>query len=966
MSGGGGSSNTYYSNLNELYAKQGAQLDRLMQIQDRNVIPGYDALSREAQQAGGIGEQTAAGSAVISQGRGELAAAKEATARDLTSMGVNPNDSRFVAAERGLDVAGAGQIAAGANTARTAARNLGFAKRKDVVGMGMGIPGQASEQMSAMGSTIGQQIAGRNQQDQARSAGLTSLGTLGTMALMMKNGGKVRRRGLYMARGGPVGGFFQPINAPQAPSSAPQQPTGTGLNPVSAMIMSKGIKGASPMGDKFAAMAEGMNAKGGHIAAKMGNLTGNQELTNQGVERILTSRGLDAESAHNLISGPQGLSPAPAGYTAPVSGPLGGIPEVSGAAPATAAAPAAEAGIGSLPGSVTPAAEAFGAGLGEAAVGEGVAAGMGAAGAEAAAAGAGTAAAGTAAAGAGTAALGAVSAAMPWIGAGIAVGSMLGLFADGGKVDMRSGGDVSGPGSGTSDSIPAHLSDGEFVLNAEAVKMVGEDKLNAINRAGLAVRKGGVRMADGGMVGQAGSLAEGIIRGMGISRQFENQNQERQLRELQMEQAQLGIEGARRDGAEKTRRTAGLREVEQVQSDWLAGRDPSTLNDNDVQAFRSLTASELVKRRLLNPDQVAEQLGALKKYADEGAFKAIQSYAQSGGDKTAALAAFNRFGNIKDATDLQISKTKGPDGLPDQAVRIVRGDGSNIDMTLSDLAISNGVGAHVLAQRKAAQESAKTAASIDKDKAYADYLRGRNETAVDVAETNAGKAVDVAAIRGTQAGAKLAARTAAGDVKQWTKWQDDLEAAKTVPQVARVDAEGNPIMQGMNAQYAADPKVMPTIRDLAHANKDKILTAGIGSEEFGQLGTAVHLASKAKEPTAMYEALDQTGKFYILRDKESRLPIGAGLLLGKDPDTGKDVVMRLGKSLEQKLLGEEARRADLKKRTDYPEEWKRMNVPGTPVSQPIPPRPYSRTSSGIIPMPGQYGEAETRRILGER
>ncbi len=51
-------------------------------------------------------------------------------------------------------------------------------------------------------------------------------------------------------------------------------------------------------------------------------------------------------------------------------------------------------------------------------------------------------------------------------------------------------GKVSGPGTTTSDSIPARLSNGEFVLNAEATKMIGLDTLNAINKKGLETRKG--------------------------------------------------------------------------------------------------------------------------------------------------------------------------------------------------------------------------------------------------------------------------------------------------------------------------------------------------------------------------------------------------------------------------------------------------------------------------------------------
>ncbi len=46
------------------------------------------------------------------------------------------------------------------------------------------------------------------------------------------------------------------------------------------------------------------------------------------------------------------------------------------------------------------------------------------------------------------------------------------------------GGYVRGPGTGTSDSIPAFLSDKEFVMKASAVEKIGVDNLNTMNRTG--------------------------------------------------------------------------------------------------------------------------------------------------------------------------------------------------------------------------------------------------------------------------------------------------------------------------------------------------------------------------------------------------------------------------------------------------------------------------------------------------
>jgi hypothetical protein len=47
------------------------------------------------------------------------------------------------------------------------------------------------------------------------------------------------------------------------------------------------------------------------------------------------------------------------------------------------------------------------------------------------------------------------------------------LAAKGGVMDLQDGGESVGPGTGTSDSIPAMLSDGEFVMTAKAVRGAG-------------------------------------------------------------------------------------------------------------------------------------------------------------------------------------------------------------------------------------------------------------------------------------------------------------------------------------------------------------------------------------------------------------------------------------------------------------------------------------------------------------
>lgn len=51
------------------------------------------------------------------------------------------------------------------------------------------------------------------------------------------------------------------------------------------------------------------------------------------------------------------------------------------------------------------------------------------------------------------------------------------------QISAASGGEIHGPGTSTSDSIHARLSDGEFVMKASAVKAIGVDNLNAMNNA---------------------------------------------------------------------------------------------------------------------------------------------------------------------------------------------------------------------------------------------------------------------------------------------------------------------------------------------------------------------------------------------------------------------------------------------------------------------------------------------------
>ena len=76
---------------------------------------------------------------------------------------------------------------------------------------------------------------------------------------------------------------------------------------------------------------------------------------------------------------------------------------------------------------------------------------------------------------------------------------------------FATGGSVDGPGTGTSDSIPAMLSNGEYVLNAQAVDRLGVPFLNGLNTGRL---RG---FASGGLVGSGGAYNRPVSVGSSSS-----------------------------------------------------------------------------------------------------------------------------------------------------------------------------------------------------------------------------------------------------------------------------------------------------------------------------------------------------------------------------------------------------------------------------------------------------------------
>lgn len=91
-------------------------------------------------------------------------------------------------------------------------------------------------------------------------------------------------------------------------------------------------------------------------------------------------------------------------------------------------------------------------------------------------------------------------AAMPFTAytAGATVATQMGIGSEGASILHKAdGGPIFGPGTSTSDSIPALLSNGEYVINADAAAQIGRTTLDALNSGHYPA------FADGGNVGSS-------------------------------------------------------------------------------------------------------------------------------------------------------------------------------------------------------------------------------------------------------------------------------------------------------------------------------------------------------------------------------------------------------------------------------------------------------------------------------
>lgn len=514
MANGGskGSSGPYYGNMDKLYGEQ-ARAAQFMLDQSMPMLPGT------MQNTAGMTQDAMSGALGNRMRRQAGIDADAASGDALTTMnqnlagyGVNPNSGLFAGANRKLAVSSAANKVGAMNQVGQWAEDQKWNRNAGQFAQLSGMGDGAVQGLSSAAGGFGNMAAQQDNKDMANARGYGQMGAALGSALTKKDGGYIS---VGLANGGDAWAAWK------------------AKNPIAASGRRK--SGGNPLGMVVAGAAPSLAAEGLKAAWK-GSGAGD------------AIKGLFARSPVDATVNGGTQAATLAAQDAAVTG-------ASGISEGTASAMLGEQGatLAAQDAAVTGA-----AGLTEGTTAAlGMAEGAGAAGA----------------AGVGSGAMAGLAAAAPWLVGGLAIGHALDLFADGGDVqgrkDMTQGGDVQGPGTETSDSIPAWLSKGEYVINAEAVKLAGKENLEKINDAGLYVRYGnadkreamvkaasglrgagkkGVKLAGGGYLGVAlGSGVQQFERQKAAQREDDRFKQQQAMQERQMKMSEAAA--ARQEAA---------------------------------------------------------------------------------------------------------------------------------------------------------------------------------------------------------------------------------------------------------------------------------------------------------------------------------------------------------------------------------------------------------------------------------
>lgn len=476
--GGGGSSSPYYGNMDRLYGVQ-SQAAEYMLSNSMPYIPGYmensnkmvtesmdGTLANQMRQRAG-NESTAT-----------MGAALAASDRNMQRYGMGFSADRLLTESNRNAIMGAAGKAGSMNDAAARAEDMKWNRNAGALGQATGMGMGSMESVGSAARGYGAAAGQVGQYDAMNAAGYGKFGAA-VASNAFKDGGKVKtaKPGLHLAAGGPSANPWASWkNNNPIQTSEPNNGGGSGLGDAVGSI----AMGAAPI-VVGKGLKAGLSAVKGAMAPTAPAAVAPTATTGSG----LTTGTASVETGGAMANGTEGVAAAK-GAADTTAATTAGTDAAVAAGTDAAGTAAADAGTAALADAgATVATDAAATAAADAAA---------TAGTTALAETAGTAAAGELATAAGTSAtMGPVG----WVAAGAlalgALGMSQGWFADGGNVrrkDFTPGGDVSGPGTATSDDIPAWLSDGEHVQNATAVELAGLDTLEKINNAGLNVRQG--------------------------------------------------------------------------------------------------------------------------------------------------------------------------------------------------------------------------------------------------------------------------------------------------------------------------------------------------------------------------------------------------------------------------------------------------------------------------------------------
>lgn len=467
-----------------------------------------------------------------------------------------------------------------------------------------------------------------------------------------------------------------------------------------------------------------------------------------------------------------------------------------------------------------------------------------------------------------------------------------------------------------------------------------------------------------------GALASGISQGIGTGVQLTNS-----IASRENEARRLGIaeKGAALDQEVKQRQVDKDKRQEAVYSELAglveqaggapAGPEAAKLTPEQRVSFGLHRNAGLMR----NPQFLNAAAGLFMKAGmpegvkwlehAHGAAKenAIEmSQALLSGDPAGALKIYNAGGQEQAQN---IEPLMGEDGKPTGKYKVTLADGSGLDLDPKALYRSMLSPSEFF---KSLREEEESAARVDNYKANAEYLRGRNPTAENVAgirsdatvksaETRADATVTAAEIRGAGRGRGRGT----GKPEDRAKWMEGLD--KALPMTAAVDADGLPLKDDMGKPLApvVDKTLAPGIRNLARLNDEKLEYVGVSPQEAAEtFGDIVSTFKSAKDPASVRDALDQRYGLAFRRDGAGDATAVA-VKVGVAQD-GAPILVRLTDAQQKALLADDARR---RQSQSYDTEKARMlkRTPAPPAKPKEAPRPGPSASGKIIRTPAANG-----------